>query len=95
MATINTKKPEIIFKILGTKSRLDILRLLEANTEMSILDIAKKLKIAHQTATEHLRLMRDVGMLEERKESYYMMYRITDKMLKVIQEMKLKDLIYG
>ena len=64
-----------ICKVFGSVNRIMILWVL-GNQEMSVGDIADALDTSLQNASQHLRLMKDRGILTSRREGQAIYYRI-------------------
>ena len=69
-----------IHHILSNSWRILILRALETQ-EKSVGEIADTIGATLQNTSQHLRLMKDKGMLESRREGQTIYYRITDSEL--------------
>ncbi|MGD9156594.1 MAG: metalloregulator ArsR/SmtB family transcription factor [Bacillota bacterium] len=77
MATL-TKKMEEIFKVLGDETRLKIIKLLASNTldSLCVTDLANKIGISQQAASQHIKLMKMTGFLEPKKKGLHVYYKI-------------------
>lgn len=64
-----------ICKIFGSPTRILILWSLDGN-EMSVSDIAEAIDTSLQNTSQHLRLMKDRGILTSRREGHSTYYRI-------------------
>jgi ArsR family transcriptional regulator len=64
-----------LHQVLSNPSRLNILFSL-AEQEMSVGDIAEKIGATLQNTSQHLRLMKDKGVLEARRDGQTIFYRI-------------------
>ena len=64
-----------IHQVLGNPSRLCILCAL-AEQEMSVGDIAEQIGATLQNTSQHLRLMKDKGVLDTRRDGQSIFYRI-------------------
>ncbi len=64
-----------LFKCLGDKSRLQILKIL-AKEEMYVELLSKKLDLTPATVSFHLKKLEDAGAVSSRKEQYYTIYTI-------------------
>ena len=64
-----------IHQVLGNPSRLRILCTL-ADKEMSVGDIAEQIGATLQNTSQHLRLMKDKGVLDARRDGQSIFYRI-------------------
>ena len=66
-------------KALGEETRLRILRLL-FKEQMSVNEIADRLKASQYNVSKHLRIMREAGLLEVEKQGKERFYRVTRKL---------------
>jgi len=66
-------------KALGEETRLRILRLL-FKEQMSVNEIADRLKASQYNVSKHLRIMREAGQLEVEKQSKERLYGVTRKL---------------
>ena len=64
-----------LHQILSNPSRLLILRSLEQQ-EMSVGDIAEQIGATLQNTSQHLRLMKNKGVLEARRDGHTIFYQI-------------------
>ena len=64
-----------ICKVFGNVNRIMILWVL-GNQEMSVGDIAEAINTSLQNASQHLRLMKDRGILTSRRKGHTIYYRI-------------------
>jgi len=63
-----------IAKALGHPVRLHVLRLLAAQTECRGADVFSVLPLAQSTISEHLRVLKDVGLVNARPDGNTMVY---------------------
>jgi DNA-binding transcriptional ArsR family regulator len=82
-----SNKPEIpiedqaeIFQILSNTSRILIIKALE-NNEMSVGEISETIGATLQNTSQHLRLMKDKGLVEFRRDGQTVFYQISDNAL--------------
>ena len=74
-----------ILRCLGHPIRLRIIDLLEREGELIVSEIQEALELEQATASQHLNLMRDKGILAKRKDGVNVHYRIgDDRALKVL-----------
>jgi len=78
------EKAELL-KILGHPERLTIV-LLTLNKEMCVKDIVEVLGISQPKASQHVGLMKEVGLLTFRKEGTKVLYRVNNEIVKEIVE---------
>jgi len=69
---------EQIFKALSDKSRLRILKMLQKKS-LCVCEITEILKLATSTASKHLSILRDAGLIIDEKDKKWINYRINPK----------------
>jgi len=67
----------LIFKALSDETRLRIVKLLERG-ELCVCDIVAALDIVQPKASFHLGVLKDAGLIQDRREGRWMHYRIHD-----------------
>lgn len=72
------------FRLLGDASRLAILRVLMADGERSVGEVAEAAGQTVANASKHLKLMRDAGMVARRKEGLHAYYSLADPVVERI-----------
>ena len=82
-----------IHQILSNSWRILILWALETR-EKSVGEIADTIGATLQNTSQHLRLMKDKGMLESRREGQTIYYRITDSELGMKCKLMLQTFIH-
>jgi len=84
------KKYAEIFQALSNKTRLQIIAGVMKD-ECSVTMMIQKLKLPQSTISQHLRILRNLEILERRKEGRKRCYRVIDKrvwrIVELIQEM--------
>ena len=63
------------FKAFGDPTRLKILTLLSTK-EMAVNDIVKKVKLTQPTVSRHLGILRDAGIVIDRRDGQQVYYRL-------------------
>jgi ArsR family transcriptional regulator len=66
-----------LFKALGDETRLRILKLLEKK-ELCVCEIEQALEIAQSRASRHLGILREAGLVRDRREGPWVVYRLND-----------------
>ena len=66
---------EQIFKALSDKSRLRILKMLQRKS-LCVCEITEILKLETSTASKHLSILRDAGLIIDEKDKKWINYRI-------------------
>jgi len=67
----------LIYKALSDETRLRIVKLLEKG-ELCVCDIVAALHIAQPKASFHLGVLKEAGLIKDRREGKWMHYRIHD-----------------
>lgn len=75
MNEVTIVKLETIIKLLGDKSRLKILYNLKGG-EQCVCNIVDNLNISQPAVSQHLRKMRNLGLIEEEKRGQWIYYRL-------------------
>ena len=73
----SAKKQSRIFKALADQTRLKILGLLEVR-EMCVCEIMVALELTQPTASYHLGLLENAGLIKDRKEGKWVFYSLAD-----------------
>lgn len=73
--TMSVTNVSHLFKLLGDATRLRILRLL-ATTELSVMELAEVTQLAQSRVSNHLKLLREEGLAQERREGAWRHYRV-------------------
>jgi ArsR family transcriptional regulator len=66
-----------LFKALGDETRLRILKLLEVK-ELCVCEVEQALQIAQSRASRHLGILREAGLVTDRREGPWVVYRLRD-----------------
>lgn len=75
-------KPEQLFRCLADRTRLEIILLLKSQDELCVCEIASALNQNQPKVSRHLALLRNIGVVSERRQGLWMFYRIHDDLLK-------------
>jgi ArsR family transcriptional regulator len=77
-----------IFKALGDPTRLRIIRMLASKMEDSlcVIDLAKKLGITQPAASQHIRILKSVGILEPNRIGFRVYYSVNAEVLNSYKE---------
>jgi len=83
------KKQINFFKALADETRLRILKLLEVR-EMCVCEIMVALDLTQPTASHHLRLLENAGLIKNRKDGKWVFYSLSDTgLLKKMHKLKI------
>ncbi len=76
---------ETIVKGFANHRRLDILELLEKESELSLQEISQRLDINFKTASEHLRRLVYAGLIVKTNDANFVLHTITPRGRKVLE----------
>ena len=79
------KELEKLFKVLGNKRRLQIVRLLLKKDELTVSDIASDIRLSFKATSKHLLQLFQVDILEKEQRSKNIYYKIADSLNQVIK----------
>jgi DNA-binding transcriptional ArsR family regulator len=74
-------KPAVLFKALGVETRLKIIELLKSRKSVGAKEIAEELGITTAAVSQHLKILRHIGLVNSRREGYFIPYSIDEKAL--------------
>ncbi len=81
LMTVETaEKKSKVFKALAEENRLRILSLLKTR-EMCVCEVMVALDLTQPTASHHLRILENVGLVKDRKDGKWVFYSIADPRL--------------
>jgi DNA-binding transcriptional ArsR family regulator len=69
-------------EILGSKARLKIIKLLVYKNELNISSIIKKTNLNHSIVSRHLKKLKEIGLIQEKKFGRIKIYRYRKENLK-------------
>lgn len=77
-----------VFKALGDPTRLRIIRMLASKMEsnLSVSNLANKLGISQPSASQHIKVLKNVGILESSREGYHTYHNVNVDVLKHYKE---------
>lgn len=77
LGALKYRSLERIIKGFSNHRRLEILELLRAKPELSVEDIAERLKIGYQNASDHVRKLAIAGLVMKRNEGPSVRHKLT------------------
>jgi len=82
---INEKaqKKYTIDDIFSSKGRIKIIRLLAIEDELNISEIVKRTKLNHKIVSNHLQILKELGIVQEKKYGRIKIYRFRSEDFKV------------
>jgi DNA-binding transcriptional ArsR family regulator len=74
-----TKAEELarVFKVLSVENRVRIVQLLKSRT-LCVNALAKQLDVSPAAVSQHLRILRDAGIVRAEKRGYFVHYRLDE-----------------
>lgn len=69
-----------IFKVLSVEKRVRMVELLK-HRSLCVTALARALDITPAAVSQHLRVLRDAGIVTAEKRGYFVHYRVNDKIL--------------
>ena len=69
-----------VFKALGDTTRLKLIRLLASN-RFCVADLAKKLGVSQPAVSQHLKVLKNIGILTSKREGYFVYYSLNKERL--------------
>ncbi len=80
-----------LFKALASEARLKILMLLNVRGEMCVCELTSALGLTQPTASHHLGILKNAGLVRERKSGKRVYYGIAD--VRLIEDMRRLSLL--
>ena len=74
---LNYRGMERLLKGVANHNRLKIVDLLDKEPELSVADIAEKLKIGYENASDHIRKLAIVGLVMKRNDGPNVRHKLT------------------
>lgn len=74
-----------ILTLAGSESRLKVLFLLEEENELCPCDLADILDMTVPAVSQHLRKLKDAGIIQSRREGQTIYYSLSDENLKILK----------
>ncbi len=82
--TLECRKIERLIKGFANHSRLRILELLEKEPELSVVDVAEKLKMGYENTSDHIRKMAISGLVMKRSDGPNVRHKLTSKGMSIL-----------
>lgn len=70
-----------LFKVLGVDTRVKIIELLKTQGPLGAMEIAKQLEITPAAVSQHLRLLKQYGLVRSERKGYWIPYSINEEAL--------------
>jgi len=77
------KQMSEVFKALGDPTRLRIIRMLASRMEsdLCVADLAERLGITQPAASQHIKVLKNVGILEPNRDGFRVYYNVNAEVL--------------
>lgn len=72
-------EPEQLFRVLADETRLRLLMLLMREGELSVGEVAHALNTVQPKVSRHLAVLRDTGIIEDRRQAQWIFYQLSAK----------------
>ena len=79
MQPLTDRQLERIVKGFGNHRRIQILKLLKSSPELSVVEIAERLKSGYENISDHVRKMAAAGLLLKRNEGPSVRHKLTPR----------------
>lgn len=74
-------EPSEMFKVLGVETRVKIIELLKSKGPLGVKNIAKVLGITPAAVSQHLKVLRQAGLVRNKRKGYWIPYSIDERAL--------------
>jgi DNA-binding transcriptional ArsR family regulator len=78
--------PAEIFKVLSVETRVRIIELLKANGALGVKDISEKLGITPPAVSQHLKILKQAGLVRSERQGYWIPYSINEEAMEDCRE---------
>lgn len=79
-------EPAEIFKVLSVETRVKIIELLKANGALGVKEISEKLGITPPAVSQHLKVLRQAGLVRSERQGYWIPYSINEEAMEGCRE---------
>ena len=76
-----------IFRVLSVDTRVHIIRLLATDGPLCVGALAKRLQVSPGAVSQHLRVMRDKGLVQDERRGYYIHYHLARALEEELQQL--------
>lgn len=80
-------KQSELFKVMGVETRLNILGLLREQGPLGASQLAQALGVTPSAISQHLRILRSSGLVESKRQGYWIPYKINQEGLRECGQM--------
>ncbi len=75
---LNVKKAALVLRALNHKLRQQMIKMLEENNKMTVTDLYIQLRLEQSVASQHLAILRRVGIVKTERDGKYIYYRVNE-----------------
>ncbi|MFA6497785.1 MAG: metalloregulator ArsR/SmtB family transcription factor [Desulfurivibrionaceae bacterium] len=79
-------EPAEIFKVLSVETRVKIIELLKTNGALGVKEISKKLGITLPAVSQHLKILKQAGLVRSERQGYWIPYSINEEAMEGCRE---------
>ena len=79
-------EPSEMFKVLGVETRIKIIDLLKSRGPLGALKIAEMLAITPAAVSQHLKVLRQAGLIRSERKGYWIPYSVDEEALECCRE---------
>jgi DNA-binding transcriptional ArsR family regulator len=79
-------EPAEIFKVLSVETRVKIIDILKANGALGVKDISEKLGITPPAVSQHLKILKQAGLVRSERQGYWIPYSINEEAMEDCRE---------
>ena len=79
-------EPSEIFKVLSVETRVKIIDILKANGALGVKDISEKLGITPPAVSQHLKILKQAGIVRSERQGYWIPYSINEEAMEDCRE---------
>lgn len=80
-------EPAEIFKVLSVETRVKIIELLKAKGALGVKEIADKLGITPPAVSQHLKILKQAGLVRSERQGYWIPYSINEEAMEGCREL--------
>ncbi len=85
-SALSTKKAVALFHALSDETRLELLDRLK-DGEQCVCELTDAMKAAQSRLSFHLKVLKDAGLVEDRREGRWMYYRLSTQAIKDLEDL--------
>ena len=82
--SIDARRVERVVKGFANHNRLKIIELLEKEPELSVIEIADKLKMGYENGSDHIRKLAIAGLVMKRNSGPSVLHRLTPRAISIL-----------